>query len=136
MAAAPSRTSWADVADVEPAPPPHAAPWAAAAPASNGLARLDWSSYVPPHLRNRSGVASAAPPPSSSSMPPPRAAPDLLGGHLWGRVGRDSEAGDGDPEVADLQEEAVTVGGGMSYKNQQHQFSAGNGSAINNGNKQ
>ncbi|KAK1648554.1 hypothetical protein QYE76_066359 [Lolium multiflorum] len=71
--AAPSRTSWADVADAEPAPP---APAPAAAPAaSNGPARADRSSYVPPHLRNRS---SAAPPPASSA-PPPRAAPGLLG---------------------------------------------------------
>uniref|UniRef100_A0A453HW44 RNA helicase n=1 Tax=Aegilops tauschii subsp. strangulata TaxID=200361 RepID=A0A453HW44_AEGTS len=66
--AAPSRTSWADVADAEHAPP---APVPAAAPAtSNGPARADRSSYVPPHLRNRS--SSTAPP--VSSAPPPRAA--------------------------------------------------------------
>ncbi|XP_047091091.1 DEAD-box ATP-dependent RNA helicase 52C-like [Lolium rigidum] len=73
--AAPSRTSWADVADAEPAPPAPAPAPAAAPAASNGPARADRSSYVPPHLRNRS---SAAPPPASSA-PPPRAAPGLLG---------------------------------------------------------
>ncbi|XP_062182368.1 DEAD-box ATP-dependent RNA helicase 52C-like [Phragmites australis] len=67
-------TSWADVADAEPAAPPPAAAAAAPAPApaANGPAR---SSYVPPHLRNRSSSASAPPP---SSAPPPRAAPGLL----------------------------------------------------------
>uniref|UniRef100_A0A8R7Q1M9 DEAD-box ATP-dependent RNA helicase 37 n=1 Tax=Triticum urartu TaxID=4572 RepID=A0A8R7Q1M9_TRIUA len=81
--AAPSRTSWADVADAEPAPP---APVPAAAPAtSNGPARADRSSYVPPHLRNRSSNA-----PPVSSAPPPRAAPGLLGrptGGVGGRFG-------------------------------------------------
>ncbi|KAJ1276206.1 hypothetical protein BS78_05G196600 [Paspalum vaginatum] len=62
------RTSWADVADAEPAPPPPVT--TAPAPAANGPAR---SSYVPPHLRNRS-AASAAPPAAA----PPRAAPGLL----------------------------------------------------------
>ncbi|KAF0894843.1 hypothetical protein E2562_003727 [Oryza meyeriana var. granulata] len=65
--AAPSRTSWADVADADPAP------------ASNGPARPGRSSYVPPHLRNRSGASGGAAPPPSSSAPPPRAAPGLLG---------------------------------------------------------
>ncbi|KAF8700159.1 hypothetical protein HU200_034529 [Digitaria exilis] len=65
-----SRTSWADVADAEPAPPPAPVaaptPTPAAAPASsNGPSR---SSYVPPHLRNRpsSTTPSAAPPASSA----------------------------------------------------------------------
>ncbi|KAM3312775.1 hypothetical protein ACQJBY_032534 [Aegilops geniculata] len=80
--AAPSRTSWADVADAEPAPP---APVPAAAPVtSNGPARADRSSYVPPHLRNRS--SSTAPP--VSSAPPPRAAPGLLGRPTSGVGGR------------------------------------------------
>ncbi|XP_037429869.1 DEAD-box ATP-dependent RNA helicase 52C-like [Triticum dicoccoides] len=80
--AAPSRTSWADVADAEQAPP---APVPAAAPAtSNGPARADRSSYVPPHLRNRS--SSTAPP--VSSAPPPRAAPGLLGRPTSGVGGR------------------------------------------------
>ncbi|KAF7053593.1 hypothetical protein CFC21_061477 [Triticum aestivum] len=80
--AAPSRTSWADVADAEHAPP---APVPAAAPAtSNGPARADRSSYVPPHLRNRS--SSTAPP--VSSAPPPRAAPGLLGRPTSGVGGR------------------------------------------------
>ncbi|KAL6654898.1 hypothetical protein ACP70R_008363 [Stipagrostis hirtigluma subsp. patula] len=71
MSTTSSRTSWADVADAEPAPPPPAA-------AANGPAR---SSYVPPHLRNRSSSAAAAAPPPSSSIPPsraPAAAPGLL----------------------------------------------------------
>ncbi|CAM0873918.1 unnamed protein product [Alopecurus aequalis] len=76
--ATPSRTSWADVADAEPAPP---APAPAAAPAaSNGPAR---SSYVPPHLRNRSSAAA----PPASSAPPTRAAPSLLGGRFGGGGG-------------------------------------------------
>ncbi|XP_062197442.1 DEAD-box ATP-dependent RNA helicase 52C-like [Phragmites australis] len=69
-----SRTSWADIADAEPAPPPPPPAAVAAptpAPVANGPAR---SSYVPPHLRNRSSAS--APPPSSA--PPPRAAPGLL----------------------------------------------------------
>ncbi|KAL5204455.1 hypothetical protein ABZP36_009326 [Zizania latifolia] len=87
MAAPSSHTSWADVADADPAPAPAPAPVAAAA-AANGPARPDRSSYVPPHLRNRSAGSAAAPPPSSS-LPPPRAAPDLLGrpGGGMGRVG-------------------------------------------------
>lgn len=68
-------TSWADVADAEPAPAP--------APASDGPARSDRSSYVPPHLRNRSSPA-----PPASSAPPPRAAPGLLGRPAPGVPGR------------------------------------------------
>uniref|UniRef100_A0ACD5W4K6 Uncharacterized protein n=1 Tax=Avena sativa TaxID=4498 RepID=A0ACD5W4K6_AVESA len=111
--AAPSRTSWADVADAEPAPP---APAAAAAPApvpasaaSNGPARADRSSYVPPHLRNRS---SAAPPPASSA-PPPRAAPSLLGRHTGGVGGRFASGGapprrwDREPNPFGNEEEAL-----------------------------
>ncbi|KAL6875788.1 hypothetical protein ACP4OV_013301 [Aristida adscensionis] len=65
-----SRTSWADVAEAEPAPPPPAAA------ASNGPAR---SSYVPPHLRNRSSAAPAAAPPTSSVPPSrPAAGPGLI----------------------------------------------------------
>ncbi|CAL4986979.1 unnamed protein product [Urochloa decumbens] len=80
-----SRTSWADVADAEPAPPPPVtttAPAAALAPAaSNGPAR---SSYVPPHLRNRS--SSAAPPPSSSAgiLSRPGAGPSTFGSAAGG----------------------------------------------------
>ncbi|RLM69776.1 putative DEAD-box ATP-dependent RNA helicase family protein [Panicum miliaceum] len=72
-----SRTSWADVADAEPAPPPPVATTAPApAPAaSNGPAR---SSYVPPHLRNRSSSSAAAPAPSSAAPPPARSAAGLL----------------------------------------------------------
>ena len=70
--AAPSRTSWADVADAELTPPAPAPAPAAAPAASNGPAR---SSYVPPHLRNRSSTAA----PPASSAPPPRAGPGLLG---------------------------------------------------------
>lgn len=75
MSTTSSRTSWADVADAEPLPPPPAAVSAPApAPAANGPTR---SSYVPPHLRNRSPAAAAAPAPSAAA-PPPRAAPGLL----------------------------------------------------------
>ncbi|PVH34457.1 hypothetical protein PAHAL_8G223600 [Panicum hallii] len=59
-----SRTSWADVADAEPAPPPPVTTPAPAPAASNGPAR---SSYVPPHLRNRSASSAAAPAPSSAA---------------------------------------------------------------------
>ncbi|NP_001168055.2 DEAD-box ATP-dependent RNA helicase 52C [Zea mays] len=78
-----SRTSWADVADAEPAPPP---PVAAPAAASNGPAR---SSYVPPHLRNRPPAAAAAAP--ASAAPPPRSTAGLLtrtgGGSSFGAGG-------------------------------------------------
>ncbi|XP_066340150.1 DEAD-box ATP-dependent RNA helicase 52C-like [Miscanthus floridulus] len=69
-----SRTSWADVADAEPAPPPPVtAPAPAPAAASNGPAR---SSYVPPHLRNRPASAASSTP--AASAPPPRSTAGLL----------------------------------------------------------
>ncbi|KAG0530484.1 hypothetical protein BDA96_05G190600 [Sorghum bicolor] len=65
-----SRTSWADVADAEPAPPP---PVTAPAPAAASNGPAPRSSYVPPHLRNR--PASSTP---AASAPPPRSTAGLL----------------------------------------------------------
>ncbi|CAD6253300.1 unnamed protein product [Miscanthus lutarioriparius] len=102
-----SRTSCADVADAEPAPPP---PVNAPAPAaaSNGPAR---SSYVPPHLRNRPAAAAASAP--ASSAPLPRSTADLLsrptaaggfgGGRPRGRWDREPDPfADSDPAPTSL----------------------------------
>lgn len=80
MSTTSSRTSWADVADAEPLPPPPATVSAPApAAAANGPTR---SSYVPPHLRNRSSAA--APPPRAAAAPGllsrPGAGPGTFGG--------------------------------------------------------
>ncbi|TVU25132.1 hypothetical protein EJB05_27660, partial [Eragrostis curvula] len=99
MSTTSSRTSWADVADAEPLPPPPAAvsapapsPAPAAAAASNGPTR---SSYVPPHLRNRSSSAAAPAPAPSSAAPPARAAPGLLSRPVGGGTSTGSFGGGG-----------------------------------------
>ncbi|KAF8673200.1 hypothetical protein HU200_048750 [Digitaria exilis] len=96
-----SRTSWADVADAEPAPPPVAptpTPTPAAAPASsNGPSR---SSYVPPHLRNRpsSTTTSAAPPASSAPGLLSRPGNAPIGGGSFGSRPRGGARWDREPD--------------------------------------